>query len=66
MFSALGTPVDEDELQKKINDEYREFGDIVQVHSDHSNLMCPLFGSNLNKGHLFAHSGDLNSRLVRF
>ena len=36
MLSALGIPVDEDELQKKINEEYREFGDIVQVHT-HNN-----------------------------
>ena len=39
MLSALGIPVDEDELQKKINEEYREFGDIVQVpYNNHSHV----------------------------
>jgi len=30
-FSALGMMNEDDEVQKRINEEYREFGDIVQV-----------------------------------
>lgn len=40
-FSALGAQNEEDELQKRVNDEYREFGDIVQVlnNFNHDNLV---------------------------
>ena len=31
LFLALGSQNDEDELQHHVNDEYREFGDLVQV-----------------------------------
>ena len=31
LFLALGSQNEEDELQHHVNDEYREFGDLVQV-----------------------------------